>query len=125
MKRTTSLLLISIVCAFLSCSEIETQNRVPIAFAGFDRTVAINFSSPEEVELDGTGSYDPDSDVLTYNWQIEHIPKKSSLSKIANSDRPLASFIPDAEGDFIFSLVVSDGVFVSNKDIVVITIIKK
>ncbi|MCX7959305.1 MAG: PKD domain-containing protein [Deltaproteobacteria bacterium] len=109
---------------FSACSDTAEKNGVPVAFAGFDRTETVTLLKTE-VELDGTGSYDPDSDLLNYKWKIEHIPERSALADVANQDRPIASFIPDAEGDYVFSLVVDDGVFVSAKDIVVITIIGK
>lgn len=122
MKNVT--ILFFILLLFSGCSDSTTQNRVPIAFAGFDRAVIVNLSQ-EEVELDGTASYDPDSDVLNYRWRIESVPTKSNLSEIFNYDRPIASFTPDVEGDYVFSLVVDDGVFSSQKDIVVITVISK
>ncbi len=123
MKRIIPLILISFLL-FCACSETTSQNRVPVAFAGFDRTVIVTLAQTE-VELDGTGSYDPDSDILNYRWRIESVPEKSSLSEINSYDRPIASFIPDAAGDYVFSLIVDDGVFSSSKDLVVITVIAK
>ncbi len=107
-----------------ACSETTEINGVPVSFAGFDRSVIVTLKQTE-VELDGTGSYDPDSDLLNYRWKIESVPEKSNVSDVANYDRPIASFIPDVEGDYVFSLTVDDGQFISNKDIVVITIISK
>ncbi len=127
MLNTMKKLFLSVLVTFAlftACSETSYQNGVPIAFAGFDRTVIVSLLKTE-VQIDGTGSYDPDSDILNYRWQIEMTPEKSSLAELANYDRPIASFIPDAEGDYVFSLVVDDGVFTSAKDIVVITVISK
>ncbi len=122
MKRI--MIFIFIVFLFYSCSESSNQNGVPVAFAGFDSTAIVNLLQTE-VELDGTGSYDPDSDILNYKWRVESVPVNSNLSEIGSYDRPIASFVPDVEGDYVFSLIVDDGIFTSEKDIVVITIISK
>lgn len=106
------------------CLESTATNSVPVSFAGFDRTVIVTLGQTE-VELDGTGSYDLDSDLLNYRWRLESTPEKSNLVDVSNYDRPIASFIPDVEGDYVFSLVVDDGVFTSSRDIVVITVISK
>ena len=42
------------------------KNHLPIADAGLDHSVF----SGETVILDGSGSYDPDGDQLTYLWEI-------------------------------------------------------
>jgi len=122
MKKILAIVFVSFI--LFSCSDTTAVNRVPVAFAGFDRSVIVTLYQTE-VELDGTGSYDPDSDLLTYRWAIEAIPEKSRLTTINNPDSPIASFIPDAEGDYVFSLTVDDGVFTSQKDIVVITVIAR
>jgi len=122
MKKIFIILLVIFVCA--ACSDTTAINNVPVAFAGFDRSIIVTLNQTE-VELDGTGSYDPDSDLLTYKWSIEAIPEKSRLTEITNANNPIASFVPDAEGDYVFSLSVDDGVFTSQKDIVVITVIAK
>ena len=113
-----------VILFVISCSDTTALNRVPVAFAGFDKSVIVTLNQTE-VELDGTGSYDPDSDLLSYKWAIEAKPEKSRLTSINNPDNPIASFIPDVEGDYVFSLTVDDGVFTSQKDIVVITVIAK
>lgn len=118
------ILLLGIMLVFVHCSESENYNSVPVAFAGFDRTVIVDLNR-SEVELDGTGSYDPDNDIIEYRWQLEHKPSKSSLAEIRNSDKPIATFIPDVEGEYVFSLLVNDGIFVSLKDFVVITVVSR
>jgi hypothetical protein len=44
---------------------VKHGNRAPIANAGTD----INVPENAMVTLDGSGSYDPDNDAITYNWQ--------------------------------------------------------
>jgi len=44
------------------------QNQPPIANAGPDQTVEQTGPQGAMVTLNGTGSYDPENDTLTYNW---------------------------------------------------------
>jgi hypothetical protein len=44
-------------------------NRAPLANAGPDQTVTADYSGFASVNLNGTGSSDPDGDILTYLWE--------------------------------------------------------
>jgi PKD repeat protein len=44
------------------------QNQPPIANAGPDQTIEQTSPQGAMVTLNGTGSYDPENDTLTYNW---------------------------------------------------------
>ena len=82
----------------------EAANSAPVADAGADRTVYTG----NRVELDGTGSDDPDGDLLTYSWSLASLPASSAVSlRDAASARP--SFTPDMAGDYVVKLVVNDG----------------
>lgn len=122
--KNIPLIIIIFSLLLFSCLESTATNSVPVSFAGFDRSVIVTLNQTE-VDLDGTGSYDPDSDLLNYRWRVESTPEKSNLVGVSNHDRPIASFIPDVEGDYVFSLVVDDGVFTSSRDVVVITVISQ
>ncbi len=47
---------------------IEPANEPPIADAGVDQSLEQESHAGTEVTLDGSGSYDPDEDSLTYAW---------------------------------------------------------
>ena len=100
--------------------EVSSNNLAPIADAGDDE------DGEEGVRhsLDGSGSYDPDGDDLEYYWTLAGAPDGSSLTSddVYNSTSSSASFVPDSDGDFVFSLVVSDGIEDSDPDYVTITV---
>ncbi|NOZ85892.1 MAG: hypothetical protein GXP49_06450 [Deltaproteobacteria bacterium] len=85
-------------------------NNPPVADAGMNRTVDKN----KEVQLDGTGSIDPDGDTLTYNWSITQKPDGSlaandwiSPNNSTDASRPV--FKPDRGGKYFIRLMVDDG----------------
>ena len=90
-------------------------NRAPVANAGPDQTV----STGSAVQLDGTGSYDPDSDPITYSWAFVSRPAGSNAS-LSNESTATPLFVADVDGDYNVKLTVSDGAS-SATDTVVIT----
>ena len=78
-------------------------NSAPIADAGINQTVSVG----ETVSLDGTGSADPDGDLLSFQWTIQSTPNGSG-AVISNSDRPNPLFTPDQHGNYVIQLVVID-----------------
>jgi hypothetical protein len=57
------------------------------------------------VILDGSGSYDPDEDFLTYSWSQTGGPQVM----LEEGDQAMAGFYAVAEGTLTFELVVNDG----------------
>lgn len=94
---------------------VQVANHPPIADAGPDQTV----NEGDEVSLDGSASYDPDGDSISYLWTA---PPEISLSDV-NSPNPTFT-APDVEVTtvFNFTLVVSDGEYDSEADVVEITV---
>ena len=58
--------------------------------------------------LDGTNSYDPDSEFLTYAWTIVKAPKRANWT-INNGTLEMDTFETDRHGEYIVELTVFDG----------------
>lgn len=86
-------------------------NRPPIAVAGLDQTLEQTSHAGALVMLDGSGSSDPDDDILTYNWTWS--------GGSATSVNPIVTF---PLGTTTVTLIVSDGTL-SATDTVVITVV--
>ena len=90
---------------------VPPPNNPPVADAGPDQGAQVG----AEVVLDGSGSSDPDSEVLNYRWTP---PEGISLSDgIVAQPR----FTLTAAGEYQFILVVNDGVADSAPDTVVVS----
>jgi hypothetical protein len=93
---------------------ISTNNTAPVSDAGPDQSV-----SGSHVYLDGTGSHDPDGDLITYSWTFVSKPAASTTVIMgATSVRP--KFALDAAGDYVIALEVNDGT-VSSVDYITVS----
>jgi hypothetical protein len=95
---------------------ISTINVAPIAGAGDDQSVNVGGT----VTLDGSTSWDPDGDSVTFSWAITSTPSAST----AVLDDPASvnpSFIADIAGTYVASLTVNDGTVGSDPDKVTIS----
>lgn len=93
-------------------------NGKPIPNAGNDRTVLVGTSTT----LDGSQSFDPENDSLSYQWTVVTKPVGSSVT-ITNSTNSIGSFTPDLPGTYIIRLAVSDSINSAQVDDVQITAI--
>ena len=90
-------------------------NRAPLADAGVDQTVAAGAT----VQLDGSGSSDPDGDALTYQWTAAPGAVLSS-----NADASPTFTLSDP-GTYRFLLTVNDRQTDSPVDEVVVTVVSR
>jgi hypothetical protein len=74
-------------------------NSPPVAEAGTNQTVCVTTNCCAWVQLDGSGSYDPDGDALTYSW--------SFTSGTAPGPKPTIELCD--LGDHVITLTVNDG----------------
>ena len=90
----------------MSTFTMGPPNTAPVAFAGLSR---LGVPENSVVELDGTGSYDPDGDALTYQWRQTGGPPvvlNNATSAIATFTAP---FVAQKSGVVLaFELVVRD-----------------
>jgi hypothetical protein len=76
-------------------------NRPPVANAGPDRTVNQHF-----ITLDGTASFDPDGNPVTYRWRS--IGNKQANIINAETPTPTINAFNGGPGEYIFELTVTD-----------------
>jgi large repetitive protein len=97
---------------------IRHINRQPIANAGQDQTV----NAGHAVSLDGTGSKDPDSDVLSYSWNQTNGPSV----KLDDTNTFIATFRApsniSSDTDLIFELKTKDGSNATSTDDAKVTV---
>ena len=90
------------------------DNEAPFADAGEDFEAFV----AEQVELDGTASYDPDGDALDFDWRFIDKPA-GSAALLADTYRPNPTFYADREGLYIVEIAVADGLAVATDEVVV------
>ncbi len=95
-------------------------NSAPIANAGIDQNVITGL----EVRLDGSGSGDANTDMLTYAWTIQSAPAGSSTI-LSDATGVNPTFTADLAGPYLISLVVNDGKVDSAADTVKVTAAKE
>ena len=91
-------------------------NTPPTANAGPDRQVI----SGAVVTLDGSASFDPDGDLITYRWEFVGRPAGSGAA-LSNAAAVRPTFTADLPGGYTLRLIVHDGQADSAPDEVVIT----
>lgn len=81
-----------------------TANRRPVASIRAPEEAVMG----ERVELDGTGSRDPEGESLTFRWTLASRPP-GSRAEMSDPTSPKPWFTADVEGPYRVRLVVSDG----------------
>ena len=80
-------------------------DQLPLADAGPDLWSQTGL----QVDVDGSASWDPNGDAITYSWTLTEIPP-GSVAAIADPTAAIASFTPDLMGKYVLTLIASDGV---------------
>lgn len=80
---------------------VRDGNRLPVAIAGVDQ-VAVRPGT--NVCLDGSDSYDPDGDTITFAWSQTGGP----MASLSNPETPGPCFVAGNGPSYVFQLVVSD-----------------
>jgi hypothetical protein len=107
--------------------EVRTRERrlgndFPVADAGPDQLLTADCSTSlcsVTVTLDGSGSFDPDSDPLSYSWTPRAGFEGGEV--IESADRAVARFAAREGGRYVIRLTVSDGEH-SGSDEVAVTV---
>jgi len=87
--------------------EVMASGEAPVADCGEDLEIEVGTL----VDLDGSQSYDPDGDAISYAWTLGAVPEGSDYEEggVFAADTAQAAFVPDLAGSYSVYLVVSDG----------------
>jgi hypothetical protein len=98
---------------------VASDSDAPVANAGAD----IDAEDCTQVLLDGSESFDPNDEVLTYLWDLESRPagSASTVDTFSDPEGVTSHFYPDVDGEYIISLAVHDGSGWSTPDALVLT----
>ncbi len=94
---------------------ISVSGSPPVANAGGNQSVIV----PETVVLDGSGSFDPDGDTITFAWVLSR--PNGSTATLSDPSAETPSFDVDVPGTYTATLTVNDGSQNSTPDVAVIT----
>jgi hypothetical protein len=83
---------------------VTTGTAAPIAVP----TGPQNVATGTLVNLDGSTSYDPSHNGLTYSWSLVHVPQ-GSVATLQNATTATPSFLADVSGVFVAQLIVNNG----------------
>lgn len=93
-------------------------NQPPVANAGLDQSAYVG----NTVTLDGSGSSDPDGDLISYSWAFTSVPSGSAAT-LSDATVVNPTFTVDEAGTYVISLTVNDGTVNSVVDTVTISTI--
>ena len=111
---------------FIACKKDDKStsppNKAPIANAGLDKTITrLSCGSVLSIDLDGSGSSDPDNNMLSYVWRNINLP---SQAIIKDSTKASTSVFNISIGQYAFELKVTDAGGLSSKDTILVNVIE-
>ncbi len=83
---------------------VTTGTATPLAVPGPTQ----NVGAGTLVTLDGSGSYDPSGNPLTYSWSLLHVPEGSNAT-LSSVTSVSPTFIADLVGTYVAQLIVNNG----------------
>ncbi len=92
------------------------DNWPPEANAGQDQWT----SEGSTVTLDGSGSYDPDGEIISYHWSL--LSSTGPAVTLSSDTSATPSFTPSDNGVYTFQLTVTDNQGASRSDTVVVNV---
>jgi len=108
---STSLVVVLFLCCWAApgYAKKPIKYKLPVAVVSADQTTVVAGTT---VSLSGAGSYDFNSQPLTYSWRLS-VPSGSS-AVLSSSTSSTTKFTPDVAGNFVATLTVNDGTSNSN-----------
>lgn len=94
---------------------VTSEDAPPVADCGDNKAGTVSVRTV----MDGSGSYDPEGATLDYAWSLSSVPDCSdvSTSDLYDGSTATPSVVPDCDGIYVLSLVVSDGYQWSEPDL--------
>jgi hypothetical protein len=83
------------------------SNTKPVAVITYGGPLTVSVNT--DIVFDGSNSYDPDADAITYSWQLLSAPDGSIASLRTPTEMNSEIIYMDVEGDYVIKLTVSDG----------------
>ena len=104
MRRWLIPLVLSIACRDTYVLPVAGEvNAMPLAQAGTGSTVRIGTM----VSIDGSGSFDPDGELVAHRWELVAVPP-GSAAMLSSSMTSSSSFVADVVGTYFVTLSVQD-----------------
>jgi PKD repeat protein len=123
-KRNASFKVLYVVMVLMTISLLIptlalAQNSPPVADAGPQQTIYLG----DSVTLHGTAT-DPDNDpIVGWQWEVVSAPAGSTYS-LLDADTPDALFTTDTLGDYVITLIASDGLAWSDPAFTAVTVVE-
>ncbi|WP_338729281.1 PKD domain-containing protein [Haladaptatus sp. DJG-WS-42] len=116
MIRSVALAIVVVLSLISPVVALSPTNEAPLADAGLDQTV----SRGTVVQLDATGSRDPDGQLTAYDWEI-YAPNGTLLAPRCRSCAR-TEFRPTQTGEYTVSVTVTDDAGAKRTDTLYITV---
>jgi hypothetical protein len=95
----------------------EGTNLSPVCATNGDQTTDMELS----IAVDGSGSFDPNSDPLSFSWTVLTGPS-GHVASFADASQAVTTFTPITPGDYVLQFSASDGSEQCTENIVVTVI---